>query len=294
MPLNGVMVVDKPAGWTSHDVVARCRRLLGERSIGHLGTLDPMATGVLPLVLGRMTRLCQFYSDSEKTYEGTICLGIATDTYDADGEPVGEAREVQVSLEGLMRVARGFVGTLQQVPPPFSAKKIKGVPAYKLARKKQEVELEPVQVEVREFEILGLDGALVSFRCRVSSGTYVRSLAHEMGEKLGCGAHLASLRRTAVSEFGIEQASTLDQIAKAAEEGRIAELLVHPRRVLPEIPSVTADDEAIAKIRVGRAVNLPEMSRSRWVKVFANQTELICLASRVAGTLFHPKVVLLG
>ena len=294
MPLNGVMVVDKPAGWTSHDVVARCRRLLGERSIGHLGTLDPMATGVLPLVLGRMTRLCQFYSDSEKTYEGTICLGIATDTYDADGEPVGEAREVQVSLEELMRVARGFVGTLQQVPPPFSAKKIRGVPAYKLARKKQDVELKPVEVEVREFEILGLDGALVSFRCRVSSGTYVRSLAHEMGKKLGCGAHLASLRRTAVSEFSIEQASTLDQIAKAAEEGRIAELLVHPRRVLPEIPSVTADDEAIAKIRVGRAVNLPEMSRSRWVKVFANQTELICLASRVAGTLFHPKVVLLG
>ena len=146
---------------------------------------------------------------------------------------------------------------------------------------------------MKEFTILGLDGDLVDFRCRVSSGTYVRSLAHELGQKLGIGAHLASLRRTAVAEFTIEQSHTLEQIAEAASQGRIEELLVHPRRVLPEIPSVTATDEDIAKIRHGRTVNLPEMSRSRWVKVFAGQAELVCLASRVAGTLFHPKVVVL-
>ena len=293
MPLNAVIDVDKPAGWTSHDVVARVRRILGERSVGHLGTLDPMATGVLPLVTGRMTRLCQFYTSSEKTYEGTIRLGLATDTYDCDGEPVGTPQGAKVTLEEVRAAATGFLGSIQQVPPPFSAKKIQGVPAYKLARKKQEVELKPADVEVKEFEIHGLQADLVQFRCRVSSGTYVRSLAHELGQKLGIGAHLASLRRTAVAEFGIEQSHTLEEIAEAAAEGRLADLFVHPRRVLPAIPSVTATDEDVGKIRHGRTVNLPEMSRSKWVKVFAGQSELVCLASRVAGTLFHPKVVFL-
>jgi tRNA pseudouridine55 synthase len=293
MPLNAVMMVDKPAGWTSHDVVAKVRRIVGERSVGHLGTLDPLATGVLPLVLGRMTRLCQFYTDSEKTYEGTIRLGIATDTYDADGEPVGAPQPVQVTLEDVTAATAPLLGAIQQVPPPFSAKKIQGVPAYKLARKKQEVELQPVDVEVKEFTIGNLDGDMLDFRCRVSSGTYVRSLAHELGQKLGTGAHLARLRRTAVAEFAIEQAHTLDDIAQAAAQDRLDDLLVHPRRVLPNIPSITATEEDVAKIRHGRTVNLPEMSRAPWVKVFAGQAELVCLARRVAGTLFHPKVVLI-
>jgi tRNA pseudouridine55 synthase len=293
MPLNAVMVVDKPAGWTSHDVVAKARRIMGERSIGHLGTLDPMATGVLPLVLGRMTRLCQFYSGSEKTYAGKIRLGVVTDTYDADGDQAGEPQTVNVTLEEIVAASSGFLGLIQQTPPPFSAKKIQGVPAYKLARRKQPVELKPVEVEVREFTISRLNGDLADFHCRVSAGTYVRSLAHELGQKLGIGAHLANLRRTAVGEFTIEQSHTLEQIAEAVAQGRVDELCIHPRRVLPEIPSVTATDEDLAKIRHGRAVNLPEMSRSRWVKVFAGQSELVCLASRVAGTLFHPKVVLM-
>ncbi len=288
-----MMVVDKPAGWTSHDVVAKARRILGERSIGHLGTLDPMATGVLPLVLGRMTRLCQFYSGSEKAYEGKIRLGVVTDTYDADGDAAGAPQTVNVTLEEIIAASSAFLGLIQQTPPPFSAKKIQGVPAYKLARRKQPVELKPVEVEVREFAIAGLNGDLVDFRCRVSSGTYVRSLAHELGQKLGIGAHLASLRRTAVGEFTVEQSHTLEQIAEAAAQGRVDEVCIHPRRVLPEIPCVTATDEDLAKIRHGRAVNLPEMSRSKWVKVFAGQSELVCLASRVAGTLFHPKVVLI-
>jgi tRNA pseudouridine55 synthase len=294
MPRNGVIVIDKPAGWTSHDVVAKMRHILKERSIGHLGTLDPMATGVLPLVIGKMTRLCQFYEDSEKTYEGTIRFGFATDTYDADGEPVGSAQEVQVTLEELRGLAAGFVGTLQQVPPPFSAKKIQGVPAYKLARKKQEVELKAVEVEVQEFEITGAESDRCQFRCRVSSGTYVRSLAHEMGQNLGCGAHLASLRRTQVAEFGLTEAYTVEQVGSAAEAGSVEAMMFHLRRVLPGIPSVTADDETLGKIRHGRAVNLAEFSRSKWVKVFAGQSDLVCLASRVAGSLFHPKVVLLG
>ena len=293
MALNGVIVVDKPQGWTSHDVVARCRKLLGERSIGHLGTLDPMATGVLPLVIGKMTRLSQFYSGSQKRYEGTIRLGVATDTYDADGDTVGPEQEVEVSLEELRSAIRNFLGSILQTPPPFSAKKIQGVPAYKLARRNQPVELKPVAVEVFEYEVRERRGHEIDFSCRVSSGTYVRSLAHDLGQKLGCGAHLASLRRTATAEFDIAQAHTLEEIGQFAADGRIDELLVHPRKMLPEIPSVTADQEAVARIRTGRSVNLPEMSRSKWVKVFAGQTDLICLASRVAGTLFHPKVVLM-
>ncbi len=291
--MNAVLVVDKPSGWTSHDVVAKMRRLVGERSIGHLGTLDPMATGVLPLVIGKMTRLCQFYSGSEKSYEGAIRLGVATDTYDADGEPTGETQEVKVSLEEIREAALAFTGKLWQLPPPFSAKKINGVPAYKLARKKQEVELQPVEVEVKNFTVSALNGDLAEFGCRVSSGTYVRSIAHELGQKLGTGAHLASLRRTAVAEFSIEQSHTLEEIAEAVAQDRLDDYLVHPRRVLPEIPCVTATEEDVAKIRHGRSVNLPEMSRSKWVKVFAGQADLVCLASRVAGTLFHPKVVLI-
>jgi tRNA pseudouridine55 synthase len=292
--MNGVLVVDKPAGMTSHDVVSRVRRLLDERSVGHLGTLDPMATGVLPLVLGRLTRLAQFYNDAEKVYQGQIRFGYATDTYDAEGEPVGDRREVQVTLEDVRQAATGFRGEIEQMPPPFSAKKIQGVPAYKLARKKQEVKLEPVRVEIKEFEILALDGELANFRARVSSGTYMRSVAHEIGQQLGLGAHLASLRRTGLGEFTEADCCTLEQLEPAAQQDETEDLMIHPRRILPAFPCVTADDANANRIRHGQAVNLPELSRARLVKVFAGQAELIAIASRVAGTLFHPKVVLVG
>ena len=147
--MNAVLILDKPAGMTSHDVVNRVRRILQERSVGHLGTLDPLATGVLPLVVGNLTRLAQFYTSSEKTYEGTIRFGFATDTYDAEGEPTSPAHEVAVSLDQLRQLASRFRGIIEQTPPPFSAKKIQGVPAYKLARKHGEVTLKPVQVEVK-------------------------------------------------------------------------------------------------------------------------------------------------
>ncbi len=295
MSLNGVLIIDKPAGMTSHDVVNRVRRLLKEKSVGHLGTLDPMATGVLPLVIGRMTRLAQFYNASEKSYQGEIRFGFATDTYDAEGEPAGPPQKVQVTLEELRKAAERYRGTIEQTPPRFSAKKIQGVPAYKMARKQQAVELRPVKVEVKEFEILGLTGDRASFRARVASGTYMRSLAHDLGRDVGCGAHLARLSRTAVAEFSLESAHSLEEVAAAAPDPEVLEaLFVHPRRLLPDFPSVTATDENAALIRNGRAVNLPELSKARQVKVFAGQAELIAIATRVAGTLFHPKVVLVG
>lgn len=289
--MNGVVVINKPAGLTSHDVVNRVRKILGEKSVGHLGTLDPMATGVLPLVTGRMTRLAQFYTTSEKSYEGEIRFGFSTDTYDAEGDPDGEPREVQVTLEQVRQVASSFVGRIQQVPPPFSAKKIEGVPAYKLARKKKDVELKPVEVEVRCFEILDVNADRARFRADVSSGTYVRSIAHDLGQKLGIGAHLSALTRTVSGEFKLEDAITLDQLDEEVERGTVEQRFIHPRRLLPAFPCVTADEESAGKIRHGRAVNLPELSKARLVKVFQGQTELIAIASRVAGTLFHPKVV---
>jgi len=293
--MNGVLIVDKPAGLTSHDVVNRVRRILRERSVGHLGTLDPIATGVLPLVVGNLTRLAQFYTASEKTYEGVIRFGFSTDTYDADGNATSAVQETVLTLAGLRQISRRFTGTIEQMPPPFSAKKIKGVPAYKLARRKQEVPLQAVQVEIKEFEILKVDGDRASFRIRVASGTYVRSIAHEMGTALGCGAHLTELRRTHVSEFELLDAHTLEELQFAADvtSEQIEDLFVHPRKLLPEFPAVTANDDMLASIRFGRAVNLPDVSNARRVRVFRGQRELVAIATRIAGTLFHPGLVFL-
>ena len=290
--MNGLLIIDKPRGLTSHDVVNHVRRIIGQRSVGHLGTLDPLATGVLPVVFGSLTRLAQFYSASEKSYEGTIRFGFATDTYDAEGDPLGPAQPVTVSVEDLRLAAQPFRGTIAQTPPPFSAKKIQGVPAYKLARKKRTVALEPVQVEISEFEITSYENERAAFRARVASGTYMRSVAHELGVAVGCGAHLESLRRTGVAEFKIENSQTLEQVEAAWQAGKRDDVCIHPRKLMPDMPSVTATDEVAAHIRSGRPVNLPDFSRAKQVKVFYGQAELIAIATRVAGTLFHPRIVL--
>lgn len=199
--MNGLLVIDKPSGVTSHDVVSIVRRATGEKSIGHLGTLDPMATGVLPLLLGRYTRLAQFFGQADKEYTGEIRFGYATDTYDAEGERVGEARALTQSLEMLRELAAHFKGEMQQMPPAYSAKKINGVAAHKLARAGAEVPVKPARITLHHFELLSLEGEVAAFRMRVSAGGYVRSVAHELGEMAGCGAHLASLRRTFAGIF---------------------------------------------------------------------------------------------
>ncbi len=292
--MDAVLIVDKPAGMTSHDVVARVRRIVGEKSVGHLGTLDPMATGVLPLVLGRFTRLAQFYNEADKRYEGTICFGWATDTYDAEGQPVGAKQSADLSLQQVRDAAAEFIGEISQYPPPFSAKKIAGIPAHRLARKGQPVELKPKQVEIKELEFYDCVGSTIRFRAWVSSGTYLRSLAHDLGKKLGPGGHLAALKRTAVREFTIDEAHSLEELEQAQATNTLDELFLHPRLVLPEFPAVVASPESAARIRHGGAVNLPEFSKATIVRVFAGQRELLAIARRVAGTLFQPKVVLQG
>lgn len=291
--MNGLLIVDKPGGVTSHDVVNRLRKITGERSIGHLGTLDPMATGVLPLLLGKFTRLAQFFSSAEKSYAGTIRFGFATDTYDAQGEMVGQCTQLRLTLEELRQSAIRFRGETQQMPPPFSAKKIAGTPAYKLARAGKPVELKPAPVRIDSFEIVALNGDEADFTMSISAGGYVRSVAHELGQDLGCGAHLSSLRRTQAGVFTLAGAHTLAELARLT--GNVAALedcCIHPRNLLPEMPAVGADTQALGRMRNGAQMNLPEFSNAAQVKVFAGQRDLVGIAKRVAGTLFQPTVVM--
>lgn len=290
--MNGLLVVDKPGGMTSHDVVARVRRATGESSVGHLGTLDPMATGVLPLLLGKYTRLAQFFSASAKSYTGTIRFGFATDTYDAEGQAAGEARDVCLALDAVRGEAARFVGEIEQMPPPFSAKKVGGKPAYKLARQGKTPELKPVRIRVDAFTINTVDGDTASFTMQISAGGYVRSIAHAMGQGLGCGAHLASLRRTAAGPFTLEQALPLPLIETLAAEEKLEVRMPHPRQLLPEMPPVTADEQTLGRVRNGMQVNLPEYSGAALVKIFEGQRDLVAIGKRIAGTLFQPFVVL--
>jgi tRNA pseudouridine55 synthase len=287
------LVIDKPGGMTSHDVVSRLRRITGERSIGHLGTLDPMATGVLPLLLGKFTRLAQYFSSADKSYTGTIRFGFATDTYDAEGEAVGPVMEPALTLEAVRAAAARFNGEMEQVPPAFSAKKVGGKPAYELARAGKPVELKPATIRIHRFEIVALDGAEARFAMRVSAGGYVRSVAHELGQDLQCGAHLSSLRRTQAGMFTLDHAHTLDELEALSGNAAALEARgIHPRELLKEMPAVTGDDHALGRLRNGAQANLPEFSDAALVKVFAGQRELVGIARRMAGTLFQPVVVM--
>ena len=292
--MNGLLVLDKPAGMTSHDVVAIVRRATGEKSIGHLGTLDPMATGVLPLLLGKYTRLAQFFGKAEKQYTGTIRFGWATDSFDADGERVGEAAALGMGLKDLRGLAVRFHGEVDQVPPIYSAKKIDGVRAHKLARAGVEVAVKPARIFIHEFELTGLDEAAAeaTFTMHVSAGGYVRSVAHELGQLAGCGAHLSSLRRTQAGPFTLAQAITVEELKGLESAAEIEARLPHPRTILPEMPSVTVDDQTAGKIRNGMQVNLPEFSDAGLVKVFISPTEMLAVMRRVAGTLMQPIVVM--
>lgn len=289
--MDGALIVNKPSGWTSHDVVAKVRRIAQERSIGHLGTLDPAASGVLPLLVGRLTRLAQFFQGREKEYRGEIRFGFATDTYDAAGGPVGPVSEQQPTAAALASALAQFRGTIRQVPPPYSAKKVGGVPAYKFARRKEPVTLAPVEVEIRSLEMEGLAGDRLQLHVVCGAGTYIRTLAHDLGAALGTGAHLSRLERLRVGEFSLENSHTLEELAELAASGQLAAALLPATRLLPELPAVVAPAEALARMLHGQAANLSEFTRAPLVRVFAPDEQLVALARRIAGSLFHPQVV---
>ena len=293
--MDGVIVVDKPRDWTSHDVVNKMRRFAGTRKVGHLGTLDPAATGVLPLVIGRATRLAQFYTRNDKVYEGVIHFGNSTDSYDNDGEPTSPEVAVTLDRATVERALDGSRGEFDQLPPCVSAKKIGGRPAYELARKQQPVDLKPVPVTVYELEILSLEGCEASVRVHCSAGTYLRSIAHDAGQVLGCGAYLKNLRRLASGDFGIASARTLEQLAALAEAGRLDEALVPAAQLLPEFPAEMVDHVTAGQIRNGRDFRVSPFrpkTGTRFVKAVNSEGDLIAIGEARLPHLYHPVLVL--
>ena len=293
--MDGAIIVDKPEGLTSHDVVNRLRRLSGTRRIGHLGTLDPMATGVLPLLIGRATRLAQFFSPAEKKYTARIRFGWATDTYDREGTPVSQPVEPKFSREELETALNQFRGTFLQTPPPFSAKKIAGTPAYKLARKNIPVDLAPVEVRVFELNLDDFDGASAQIRVHCSAGTYLRGIAHDMGQQLHCGAFLESLRRTESGEFAEDQAHSLEDLAKLSAAGRLIEALIPPARLLPQFSSAAVDVLTVGQIRQGKDFRLSpflQAAASKYVKAISQEGDLVAIGEARLPHLYHPILVL--
>lgn len=312
-PLDGILVVDKPRGKTSHDVVESVRRIVGFRGIGHLGTLDPLATGVLVLALGRATRLARFYAGRRKRYTCAVRFGFSTDTYDADGEAVGPDSAPTLNGESLEAMAATFLGKIDQMPPSFSAKKIHGRPAHELARKHKPVNLEPVGVEVFEFKLTGIEGSVARFSVECGSGTYIRSLAHDLGKLHGAGAHLAEIARTAVGEFTLDRAASLAELEQDAREGRLADRVIRLENLLGELPRATVLPVVEKRVRHGAKFNLPlaqiqpghaiaaqgapaELDSGDWkparLRVFNQQGLLIAIAEPVVPRTYQPLVVL--
>ncbi|HLK18531.1 MAG TPA: tRNA pseudouridine(55) synthase TruB [Bryobacteraceae bacterium] len=292
--MDGAIIVDKPAGMTSHDVVNRLRRLSGTRKIGHLGTLDPMATGVLPLLIGRATRLAQFFGPAEKTYDARIRFGFATDTYDREGTPVSEPLAPGFSREELETALVPFRGTFLQTPPPFSAKKIAGTPAYKLARKNVAVELTPVKVCVIQMDLEEFDGESARLRVHCSAGTYVRGIAHDVGQKLGCGAFLDSLRRTASGDFIQEHAHSLADLTALSQTGQLNEALIPAAKLLPQFSTTQVDPATVAQIRQGRDFRTSPFltnSLSKYVKAISPEGDLVAIGEARLPNLYHPILV---
>jgi tRNA pseudouridine55 synthase len=288
------------------------QHLAGMRQVGHLGTLDPLATGVLVLLLGRATRLVQFYTGRRKRYSAGFRFGFATNTFDSDGEPEGPDASPELDRALLERFAAERVGRFEQMPPSFSAKKIHGRPAYELARKKQVVELKPVEVEVFEYKLTEIDGNIARFVIECSSGTYIRALAHEMGQKLGCGAHLAEITRLAVGEFSLEQAIKLEELAEGAKAGKFADYLIKLENLLPNFPRAnvlpiverrvrhgTKFNITIAQIQPGRVEAAPGATaeldggdpKAPKLRVFNQQNKLIAIAEAVVPRTYQPVVV---
>ena len=287
MGIHGALVIDKPAQITSHDAVVAVRRLLGEKRIGHLGTLDPFATGVLVLLIGQATRLARFYREREKTYRGIIRFGYATDTMDRTGRPVSADTNPVLDQDAVRRSFSDFIGSYEQRPPIFSAKKVSGVPAHRLARKGKTVDLARVPVHIHRLDLLWLEGPRAGFEARVSSGTYIRSLVNDLGERLGIGAHVEELRRTSVGEFGEQQSISLAQLEERLRAG--ASAIITMEELLAEFPAVALNDSEAARVAHGNDIDL--QSESDRVRLLNPAAQLIGIAERVAGSQFHPVVV---
>ncbi len=313
--MDGIIIIDKPVGWTSHDVVARARRVLREKRIGHTGTLDPFATGVLVLLVGRATRLAQFLAGAEKEYEATIRLGFATDTGDLTGARLARKDEddssfdcTSLDAERIEAALSSLRGEIEQVPPMYSAKKVQGRKLYELARRGEEVERKAVRVTVREFEAAGrADGSLVQdngdgtcdlgARVVCSAGTYVRTLAESFGENLGVGAHLSALRRTRAGDFSLAAAVGLEELQASADVGSLGEILISMKAALSQFTEVHLTAEESRRARHGAAVGEVRAARTlqdgEHVRVLDESGELLAIGVYDApGAKVRPRVML--
>jgi len=296
--LQGALLVDKPSGPTSHDVVARVRRALGVSRIGHTGTLDPLATGLLVLLVGNVTRLAQFLAGDLKEYLADVRLGVATDTYDAEGlDPSRRSPADVPALDSIAGALVRFRGTFDQLPPPFSAKKIAGQRAYKAARDRQPVDLRPVQVTVHDLELVSQIDDVVRLRVLCSAGFYVRSLAHDLGVALGCGAHLAGLRRIRAGAFSVDQATVLSTIEQ--ERAEAAARLVPSDVLLGHLPALRLSEEGTRRATHGNLVGPAHVTDASAnvgtadrLRLLDPSGHLVAIAERLGDGSLHPVVVL--
>jgi tRNA pseudouridine55 synthase len=297
--VNGIVVVDKPTEWTSHDVVAKFRGMAKTKSVGHLGTLDPIATGVLPLIVGNVTRLARFYTRADKTYEAVVRFGFSTDTYDRAGKATSEPAEAP-GIEAIETALRGFVGPQKQMPPQYSAKKVAGRAAYESARRNIAVELTPVDIEIFELRMDGYSAPDLRLTVKCSGGTYVRSIAHDLGAALGCGAHLQELRRTRSGDFGIEQSRTIDELQNLLLAGQLAEAFLPASHLLPEFPAIWVDAVTAGQIRQGRDFHVSpfrERRGTQFVKAMEgpeDKPSLLAVGEATMPNVYHPVVVLVN
>ncbi len=253
--MDGLILVDKPQNFTSHDIVLRIRNILNIKKVGHYGTLDPLATGLMLLALGKATRFFPFFSTTDKVYEGLIRLGFSTDTYDSAGKPTSSEEKNYPQKDNLLEAMKKFEGEIQQLPPPYSAKKYKGKPLYTLVREKKEFELRPSKVFFHFFQLVKYNPPLLAFKAKCSSGTYIRSLAHDLGEGLGCRAHLSELNRTDVGNFNIKESRSIGEIKRLTDAGMIDEFLIPFESLLPEFPKIILKERGSVLVKNGNLVS---------------------------------------
>jgi tRNA pseudouridine55 synthase len=291
--ISGILNIDKPQKWTSHDVVAKVRRLSGQKRVGHAGTLDPLATGVLLVCLGQATRVSEYLMRGRKVYRAAVYLGLSTDTYDAEGRVTAGVPEVNVTPSQLEEALSAFVGRIEQTPPMYSALKYQGTPLHRLARQGKTVERKPRPVEIYDIKLLDWSSPVFTIEVACSPGTYLRSLAHDLGQRLGCGAHLSSLTRLASGHFTLDEAISLDALGEAFATGRWAEL-IHPLdEALLDFEAITVESQAERQIRSGQQVQGPTPSSSSPLcRAYSTEGKLIALLQYDAQTgLWQPKKV---
>ena len=303
--MDGLILVNKPQDITSHDVVKKIRKITGEKKAGHFGTLDPLATGILIIALGKATRFFSFYANKDKSYKGELKFGYATDTYDTTGSPISQPTTKYPVKKSILREIKKLTGEIKQEPPPFSAKKYKGKPLYFYARKNESIKLPPENIIIHSFDLLSYSPPLMQFEIKCSSGTYIRSLVHDIGQNLGCGAHLTALCRTECAGYSLDQCFSLKNIERSASQQKIFKLLISMDKLLQEYSKLILKNAALPAALNGNLISQDEIVKIEkspttgsaknelYFRVFSQNDEFIALAKKNTGkNCFHPFLVL--